>query len=157
MSLLTSGLYTSCKSAGEKAGEKAMESALEKQTGEDANVDIKGDEVLVETGNTRTTLNTAAKKWPEAIPDEVPEFSWGVIYSVSETDVDGTKSFGIHFKEVPSESVEKYDALLKKNGFKTMRLTIDAGGTITAEKGNLQVTAIVGEDYSQISVQIRPE
>jgi len=157
LALCSGGLITSCKCSREKTQESMMEKALENATGEKTDVDINKDKVTIEGENYKTEINNTGGKWSDEIPDDVPEFTWGTIQHTTVSEAEGTKTYGMYFKDVDPDVLEKYDASLKKNGFKTIKMTMDKGGTITAEKGKIIVTAIATDNGAHVSVQIRKE
>jgi hypothetical protein len=155
LALASGSLITSCKCSSEKTQEKMMEEALENASGEKTDVDINKDKVTIEGENYKAELNTKGGKWSDEIPDDVPEFTWGTIEHSTVSEAEGTKTYGLFYKDVDTAVLDKYDAALKKNGFKTMKMTMDKGGTITAEKGKIIVTAVVSDNGAHIGVQIR--
>jgi hypothetical protein len=54
-------------------------------------------------------------------------------------------------------ALDKYNAELKKAGFKTMKIASLKGGSVTGEKGKLIVSSFVGEGKGMVSVQIRTD
>jgi hypothetical protein len=157
LALVPGTFLTSCKCSREKTQESMIEKTLENATGEKTDVDINKDKVTIQGENYKTEINNTGGKWSDEIPDDVPEFTWGTIQHSTVSEAEGTKTYGLYFKDVDPEVLEKYDAALKKNGFKTMKMTMDKGGTITAEKGKIIVTAIASEKGAHVSVQIRKE
>lgn len=151
--LILSGLY-GCQGAGDKAREKSLETAIESSSGEKADVDIDGKKVTIEGDNYKTELNTGGNKWPGEIPEDVPEFTYGVIDGTTTTETDEVHGWGINFRDVPKDAVEKYNTALKEKGFKTMKVIMDEGGSVTGEKGNIIVSLISGEDMTHVSVQV---
>jgi hypothetical protein len=148
-------MICSCSGTGKKAQEKMMEKALEQGSGENTDVDIQGDKVKIESGDQKAEINLSGKGWPEGIPDDVPEFKYGSINHTTSSEENGIKGWGVFYKEVKLDALDKYDAELKKNGFETMKMAMPKGGTITAEKGKIIVTAMISEEISQVGVQVR--
>jgi hypothetical protein len=157
LALLSGNFFTSCTCSSKKTEESMMERTLENATGEKTDVDIKNDKVTIEGENYKTEINNAGGKWSDEIPDDVPEFTYGTIEHSTVSVAEGTKTFGLFYKGVDPSVLDKYDAALKKNGFKTMKMTMEKGGTITAEKGKIIVTAIASEKGTHVSVQLRKE
>lgn len=151
------GIFTliSCKQAAEKQGEKMMENVLEQSTGEKTDVDMDEGKVTIESDSMKLVIETGAKTWPDAAPNEVPKFTWGNIIHTTVSEADGTKSWGVHLEGVPMDALDKYDAELKKAGFKTMKFTAGKGGSVTSEKGNLIVTLTVGDGNGHVGIQER--
>lgn len=147
-------MICSCSSPGKKAQEKMMEKALEQGSGENSDVDIQGDKVKIESGDHKSEINLTADEWPKDIPADVPEFKYGSIHHTTSSEDNGSKGWGVFYEDVRLDAIDKYDAELKKNGFKTTKMTMPKGGSITAEKGKIIVTAIISEKMSQVGVQV---
>ncbi|MBN1199847.1 MAG: hypothetical protein JXA23_10880 [Bacteroidales bacterium] len=143
-----------CQSAGDKAREESLETVIENSSGEKTEVDINGQNVTIEGDNYKTELNTAGNQWPEGIPEDVPEFTFGEIHGTTATETDEVYGWGIHFADVPKDAVEKYSAALKEKGFKTVKVIMDEGGTVTGEKGKITVSLISGDDMTHLSIQV---
>ncbi len=131
-----------------------MEKALEKGSGENSDVDIQGDKVKIESGDHKSEINLTGDEWPKEIPADVPQFNYGSIHHTTSSEDNGMKGWGVFYEDVKLDAIDKYDAELNKNGFKTMKMTMPKGGTITAEKGKIIVTAIISEEMSQVGVQV---
>lgn len=151
-------LIVSCQRTSEKAGEKMMEKALENATGGKADVDITKDKAVIETENGKMEVDTQANSWPSEIPGDVPEFKLGKVKAVTTSNMDDTKSWNIAYDEVQDGFLDKYDALLKENGFETVLMKMgDKGGSITAENKKYYVFLMGGEGSLSISVSIKKE
>ena len=157
LALVSGNFFTSCKCSREKTQETMMEKALENASGEKTDVDINKDKVTIQGEKYKTEINNAGGKWSDEIPDDVPEFKYGTIKNSTVSEAEGTKTYGYFFTGVDKDVLDTYDAALKKNGFKTVKMTMDEGGTITAEKGKIIVTAVASEKGAHVSVQIRKE
>jgi hypothetical protein len=152
--LVIAGL-PACQSAGKKAGEKAMEAAIEKSSGENAEVDIEGEKVTIQGEDYKAEVNAGGSEWPDEIPDDIPEFSYGSIEGTTTTETDDMRGWGINFRDVPSDAVDKYESALKSRGFKTVKVTMDEGGTVGGEKGNFSVSVISGKDMTHVGIQVK--
>jgi hypothetical protein len=148
---------TSCQSNKQKTQEKIAEEVIENATGQKTEAEIDGEKVTIEGENYKAELNAKGGEWSDEIPKDVPEFNYGTISHSTVSDAEGTKSWGYIFKGVTQESVEKYNVLLKKNGFKTMKMTMDKGGSLTGEKDNIVVSVIWSDEMTHVSVQVRNE
>lgn len=148
---------TSCRCSKQKTQEKMAEEAIENATGQKTDADIDGDKVTIEGENYKAEINAKGGTWSDQIPKDVPKFDYGAINHSTVSDAEGTKSWGYIFKGVTRESVEKYDVLLKKNGFKTMKMTMGEGGSLTGEKDNIVVSVIWSDEMTHVSVQVSNE
>ncbi len=153
MFLLTTFTLVSCKPSAEKSAEKVMENTLERSTGKESDIEIDENKVTFEGDEVKAVINTDAKVWPEDAPAEVPKFAWGTIINTTTTDMGESKNWGVHFKDVPTEALNKYDAELKKAGFETSKFTMNKGGNVTGHKGRLIVTVNVGEGNGHVGIQ----
>ena len=153
--VITSSLMISCKSSGEKAREKAMEKALENASGGKVDVDINGEKVKIEGENYKTELNVGGKTWPADMPEGVPKYDFGTIEHTSKSTSDDTQTWNVIYKKSIAGSLEKYDALLKKNGFKTIKFSQGNNGNITGEKGKMIITVSFSEETTIFAVQVR--
>lgn len=153
----SAAVFFSCKSSHEKQKEKMAEEALENASGGKTDVDIDGDKVKIEGENYKAEVNVKGSTWPENMPAEVPRFDFGTIEHTTASTTDGTQNWGVFYKGVVPGSLEKYDVLLKKNGFKTMKIAMGNQGNVTGEKGKLLVTLTIGEDNTHLGVQLRKE
>jgi hypothetical protein len=152
---LSSLLLVSCHGNKQKTQEKIMEEAIESSTGQKTNADIDGDKVTIEGENYKAELNAKGGKWSDEIPKDVPEFNFGTINHSTVSEAEGTKTWAYILKGVSQESLGKYDALLKKNGFETVKMSMGKGGSITGEKGNIIISVIWSEEITHMSVQVR--
>jgi hypothetical protein len=115
------------------------------QAGE--NIKIKGD-------NFEAELNVKDNEWSAEIPADVPKFTFGTIDHTSATKTGEVTGWGIFYKDVRAGALEGYDGLLKKAGFKTIRTTMDAQGSVTGEKDKIVVNLVVSTDMTHLSVQV---
>ncbi|MBK9013798.1 MAG: hypothetical protein IPM82_06765 [Saprospiraceae bacterium] len=153
IALLACFTMLSCKSRSEKQGEQLMEETIEKSTGEDVDVDAQGQKLTIETEQGKAEIAYAGEKWPDDAPADVPEFKFGTIKGSTKSDTPEGNAWTIAFENVPADVLDKYEAELKKAGFKTTKIKVnDDQGTVMAEKGNLNVTAFVGDGKAVISM-----
>ncbi len=66
-------VFDSCKKASEKTGEKMIETAI----GNNADVDMDDEKIVIKTDEGTFTSDAKADSWPDAIPSDVPEFKNG--------------------------------------------------------------------------------
>jgi hypothetical protein len=151
---LVSFILISCHSSKQKTQEKIMEEAIENASGQKTKADINGEKVTLEGENYKAELNAKGGRWSGEIPKDVPEFNFGKIEHSTVSEAEGTKSWSFVFKEIPEEVIGKYEALLKKNGFETTKMTMGKGGSITGEKNNIVVSVIWSKEMTHVSVQV---
>lgn len=149
--LFSSGMINSCKNRREKTAEKI----LEKSIGDNATVDIKGDNIIINTDKGKIVANTGEKKWPKEIPSKVPEFKYGKVKNVSLREYQGIKSWVIVFEKVPKDVLSDYQKILKNKGFETGLVgRTDVGGMLTGENGDLKIAVMAGEGNASFTVSI---
>jgi hypothetical protein len=149
-------LLFSCKNSSENAAEKAIEKSIKISSGEDVDVDISNQKTVVETEEGRVEFDGSAKSWPAAIPSEVPEFRYGKIKGLTTNESDEAKGWTIIYSDVPGDAADKYKSELKSEGFSVQSVSMGGmGGSVTAEKGNIAVVLMAGEDQATVSVQIQ--
>ena len=152
LSILSFTLFifiNSCK----KTSEKATEKMIEKSIGNDANVDIDDEKVTIKTEEGTFTTDANTNSWPDNISNDIPEFKYGEIISVTTQEMDEGNGWMIIFEEVSKTALSDYQTELKKKGFKiTNMTTYGTGGMISAHKDKLIVTIISGDDNATVSV-----
>ncbi len=124
LSLLAGG----CGQAAEKATEKAMESAIERETGEKVDLDL--DDESLEIRTEQGTLKAGSTyEWPPGMPADVPEFKYGTIIGVIETNSDAGKFYSVSMEDIAADSFDKYKNNLEGKVW-TMELTqqMSSGG-----------------------------
>ena len=142
-------MFCSCKKSAEKAQEKIMETAI----GENTDVDLDDEKIVIKTDEGTFTSDATIKSWPNEIPNDVPEFKDGKVVNVSTQSMDESKNWTVLFEDVPNNALDTYEAALKKNGFKVSTISIgDTKGQITAEKDKLFVVVMGGEGMASLSV-----
>ncbi len=142
-------MISSCKKSAEKAHEKIMETAI----GNNADVEMDDEKIVVKTDEGTFTSDATVRTWPKEIPRDVPEFKDGKIVNVSSQIVKEGKNWTLLFEEVDDKTLNEYEAKLKKNGFKVNSITM--GGTnahVTGEKGDLFVVVMGGDGMASLSV-----
>ena len=153
--ILLSFFIMTCFTACKKSAEKTSEKIIEKSIGQDANVDIDDQKIVVETEDGTFTSDAATKSWPKDIPDEVPEFTFGKMSNLATQVVDEGKGWTFIFEEIPENAIEDYKQLLKDKGFKVSSINMPGGqGQVTGEKGNILVAMMAGESMATLNVSI---
>ena len=149
IALVLMTIFNSCKKASEKTGEKMIETVI----GNNADVDMDDEKIVIKTDEGTFTSDATANSWPDAIPNDVPEFKDGKIVNVSTQVVKEGKNWTLLFEEVDNKALNEYETKLKKSGFKVNSITM--GGTnahITGEKGDLFVIVMGGDGMASLSV-----
>ena len=146
--VLIAGIF-SCKRAAEKTTEKM----IEKSIGEDADVAIEDEKVVLKTDEGTFTTDATVNVWPKEIPGDVPEFKEGKLLSVSTQEMDENKNWVVMFEEVPDKALKEYKNDLEKAGFQIKyTTTVGGGGHIAAEKGALAVMLMMGEGNATVTI-----
>lgn len=154
MVIVMLALGFSCRNANQKITEKRIEKAID----ENADVTIDDDKITMETDEGTLVTDTGDKKWPDKIPDDVPEFTYGKIERVSIQDMPEAKNWAIRFSGVKEDALTKYETDLKGKGFDahTTRV-INGWGNVMGEKGNLIVAAMAGNGEATLTVSREKE
>lgn len=156
LSLVFTLFTLSCRRASEKTGEKLMEKALENATGQKTDVDLSSGKAVIETGKGKMEVDSEAKSWPDDIPDDIPEFTFGKVKGVTTSTMNDTKTWNVVYEEVQDGFIDKYDALLKEKGFETVIMKMgDKGGSIQAENEKYNVFLMGGEETLSVGVSIK--
>ncbi len=144
-------MFCSCKKSAEKTSEKMIETAI----GDNANVDIDDQKLVIETEEGTFTSDASVKSWPSEIPAEVPEFKFGKMANLATQNVKESTNWTFVFEEVPANALNDYKAILEDKGFKVSSVSVPgAGGQVTGEKDNIIVAVMAGEDMATVSVGI---
>ncbi|MCP4978579.1 MAG: hypothetical protein GY931_20730 [Maribacter sp.] len=149
ISLVT--LSTSCKRAAEKTQEKIIEKAI----GDEAQVDLDDEKIVIKTDEGTFTTDANTQSWPKEIPDEVPEFKDGKIVMVNTQNMEEGKNWVVIFEDTSPDEVMKYKEKLESNDFKINFTTRAGTGThFAAEKDNITVILMGDEGNVSISVGV---
>ena len=144
-------MLSSCKKSSEKTGEKILETAI----GNNTDVDMDDEKIVVETDEGTFTSDATVRTWPNEIPNDVPEFEFGKIVNLSTMESDESTNWTFVFEEVANTVLDEYKAVLKSKGYKVSSISMPGGqGQITAEKGNIFVSVMAGDDMASLSVGI---
>lgn len=142
-------VFQSCKRASEKTSEKI----IEKSFGDDADVDIDDEKVVIKTDEGTFTTDAAMNSWPTEVPGEIPEFKYGDVIAVTTQEVDGANNWVIMFENVPADALQEYKKALESEGFKiNFTTTAGTGGHLAAEKGELAVMLMAGEGNATVTI-----
>ena len=170
--LAISVMTTSCKSKREENAERRIERAIENATDEQVDIDIKDGEITIKTeegemditgkeGEMTIKMNggeiTATDDidtWPDEIPDDIPEFTYGDIIMLTTSNLDGGHGWTMVFENVPDDAFDKYKKDLDKKGFEAFLANLPNGGSISAEKNKIHVAAMGGEGNASVSIQV---
>ena len=142
-------VFQSCKRTSEKASEKIIEKSL----GDDAEVDIDGEKVVIKTDEGTFTTDATINSWPKEAPGEVPEFKYGDVIGVTTQEVDESNNWVVIFENVPAKALQEYKKTLESEGFKiNFTTTAGTGGHLAAEKGKISVMLMAGEGNATITI-----
>lgn len=142
----------SCKRAAEKTTEKL----IEKSIGDDAEVDLDDEKVVIKTDEGTFTTDATIQSWPDEIPDIVPEFKDGKIVVVNTQEMEDGKNWVVIFEDVSKDGIEKYKEVLKNNDFKINFSTMAGTGShFAAEKEKLTVMVMGDEGGASVSVHFQ--
>lgn len=129
---------------------KATEGAVRTATG--GAVDVDGDKVTIKGEDGSEVAVANETKIPDGFPSDVPLRDDGSVKAVvtAQAPSGGTNYVvNIRFKVSQIELLEWYKGKLGENGWKTIStVSTEDGGMVTAEKGDLAVTVVTGEDTS---------
>lgn len=156
--LATAFVFFSCQRASKKTGEKMMEKTIENATGNNADVDLSDEKAVIKTDAGIIEVDSKAQSWPDEIPNDVPEFTYGKVKAVTTSNIDDTKTWNVIYEDVRDGFIDKYDAELKEKGFETVTMKIgDNGGSITAENDKYNIFLMGGEGNLSIAVSIKKQ
>lgn len=139
----------SCKRAVEKTTEKI----IEKSIGDETEVAIDDEKVVIKTDEGTFTTDGTVNSWPKEIPGDVPEFKDGTIISVTTQEMDGNNNWVVIFEDVPQTALVKYKEQLENEGFEIKyTTTAGTGGHLAGEKGKRTVMIMVGDGNATVTV-----
>ena len=131
--------------------EKAMEKAFEDSMGGEANIDVDGDTVKIETED--GTLQVGTSELPENWPEDI-YIAEGKITSAS-SHTDGIFNVSIEASESVSDMQTKYKEELEKNGWTiNMTFALDDNVLLGAEKDDRSVSITIGIDEGKTLIII---
>jgi len=142
-------VFQSCKRTSEKTSEKIIEKSL----GNDAEVDIDDEKVVIKTDEGTFTTDATMNSWPKEAPGEVPEFKYGDVIGVTTQEVDEANNWVVILENVPANALQEYKEILESEGFKiNFTATVGTGGQLMAEKGKLAVMVMAGEGNATVTI-----
>ena len=143
----------------ENAVEDAMEQQIEEETGGDANVDIDGDAVRIETDD--GTFETGSASLPENWPEDVSVYPEGkVTYSavMNPSTGDSGMAFVITTNDSVEDVTDYYKDQLPADGW-TMEAAMEAGTMVVlgGSKGERKVSLMItgSEDQTSVTVSVQ--
>lgn len=140
-------------SCAKKAVERSAEKSIEKATNGAADVDIGTNSVKVNINGGSTVGEVGdSVKVPDGFPSDVYVIDGTVKTAVTKTDTKGY-TLSINTSLTPAEAKSRYEAKLKEQGW-TIIMTLDAGdgATVSASKGERNVTVIISTSDGQTNV-----
>lgn len=150
--LLIFGLNLSCKRAAQKAQEKLIEQSV----GNDADVNIDDEKVVIKTDEGTFTTDATLHDWPTEIPNDIPKFTAGNIVMVNTQEMTDGNNWVIIFEDVSQKAFEDYKKRLEAENF-NINFTTRAGSGIhfAAEKDKLIVMLMGDDKGATISINIK--
>lgn len=143
LAIALSLVMTGCGKVAEKTAEKAVEKAIEDASGEAADVEMNKDG-SVEISTDEATMKVGGDyKWPEQLPADVPEFSYGKILAVTESSNEESDTIFVAFQGVKDDAFDKYKSELEGAGWEINIASMSNDGfliTATKEQQNLFVS-----------------
>lgn len=150
---LTIGLTGCGKKAAEKAAEKATENAIEKATNGQADVDISGNTVSVNTdqGSYQAGGNVDL---PAGFPDDVYVADGNITAAFSTTETNGY-TVSIESSQSVSELKALYEQKLQSEGWNiSLNMTFEGSASLSAEKDQRIVSIGMNPDDSGKTVVV---
>lgn len=146
------GLNPSCKRAAEKTQEKLIEQSI----GDNADVDIDDEKVVIKTDEGTFTTDASQHNWPSEIPDDIPEFTKGNIVMINTQEMPDGNNWVVMFENVPEGSFKAYKKQLENVNF-NINFTTEAGSGyhFAAEKDNFIVMLMGDEKGASITITIQ--
>jgi len=75
------------------------------------------DNESVEISTDQGTLKAGSTyDWPEGMPSDVPEFKYGTIIGVMESNSDAGRSYTVALENIEADSFDEYKSALEDNG-----------------------------------------
>jgi FlaG/FlaF family flagellin (archaellin) len=144
-----------CKAVSDKIGEKVGEEIAGKAIGGD--VDVKGDEVTIETDDGSVTMDSADNELPDEFPDDFPMYDGvkidGTSSFASETDI--TFYVNLTSEDATKDVYEWYKAELADAGWEITSDTYMSGdseggilGAKIGETETLTLSVVAGDDVA---------
>lgn len=155
--LLILPLFSGCsfkKSLEDKVAEKITEGILEKVTGDEADIELDGDNITIK-GDDGSELTLGSEEWPKGKAiDLIPEFKNGTISSTMNSDT----ACVINLKDVEQEDFESYMEEVKSLGYTkdSVDMDIDMVKSYYAlsEKDNSQISLTYSIENKEMMLSI---
>jgi len=155
MAVLIAILFVTVSTSCKRAAEKTQEKIIEKAIGEEAEVDLDDEKVVIKTDEGTFTADANIQSWPKEIPDEIPEFKSGKIVMVNTQNMGEGKNWVVIFEDVSPNEIMEYKEKLESSDFKINFTTTAGTGThFAAEKGKLMVILMGDEGSASVSVSV---
>jgi hypothetical protein len=138
----------------ETVAEELTEGLLESSTGGDVDVEIDEDNETYtwETDEGSATIGSA-QEWPDEIPSDIPEFTYGDIISQFALEEDGQGGWNLGFEDVDSGAVSQYQSDFESDGWDIVStMTSGTVEMFTAEKDAYTVSCSCNTDDDTCAV-----
>jgi len=124
------------KEPPEQMAEKMIERAIRQSAGADAEIDFRGDKILIKGEQGENEMSFGETKWPKDLPNDVPEFKLAKVKGVNRFEREGKKGWNIVLEEIRDKAFQKYVEQLEGRGWTVMNdMTTGEGGMLQASKG----------------------
>lgn len=150
-------LFSGCgfkKSVEDKVAEEITEGILEKVTGDEADIELDGDDITIK-GEDGSELTIGSKEWPKGKAiDLIPEFKHGTISSTMNSDT----ACVISLEDVDQKDYDSYIEEVKSLGY--TKDSVDMGANIVrsyyalSEKDNSQVSLSYSIENKEMMLSI---
>lgn len=147
---------TNCKRAADKASETTAEAVIESATGSDVDIEQEGKKISIKTDEGNVNINFGGDaEWPADMPKDVPKWTLSKIKGNTTAQAPEADTWTVYLENVNIGQVEAYEAELKKAGFKTALFKMDDGGSVSGEKGKLQVACFITGSEAALTASVR--
>lgn len=147
---------TNCKRAAEKSSEATAEAIIETATGSEVDIEQEGKKISIKTDEGDVNINYGGDaEWPANMPKDVPKWTLGKIKGTTTAVSPEADTWTVYLENVNIGQIEAYEAELKKAGFKTAIFKMDDGGSVSGEKGKLQVACFMTGADAALTASVR--
>ncbi|HRK83300.1 MAG TPA: hypothetical protein PLZ12_17790 [Saprospiraceae bacterium] len=148
--------FTNCKRAAEKTAETTAEAIIESATDSDVDIKQDGKKISIKTDEGDVNINFGGDAdWPADMPKDVPKWTLGKIKGNTTAKAPEADTWTVYLENVNIGQIEAYEAELKKAGFKTAIFKMDDGGSVSGEKGKLQVACFMAGSDAALTASVR--
>lgn len=154
--LAVTALVAGCSGASDKATEKSIEKSIEDATSQDADVNVDGDKVKVETSD--GTFEAGGNKLPDGYPaDDVPVVDGKILFTAAANE---GFSVTVQYDGTPAEAIAAAKQALTAAGMdeqKDVPVIGDHGGLFTGHGYGVVISADDSTGGTVIAYIVTPE